>query len=206
MGIRRLLQWVPLKYKMKKILKNRTHEILMIFGIIFILFIVPMISAGFSSDYYSENPATVGPGETKTFDLLRLMSSTNDQNNGSVQYKVEVTDAAGIAKLVGKDEFSVTPTKPALVPVKLTIPSNMTEGRYNVIFKVTDITPSEDVGMIGFVRTSTIVMAILVKKPVEIAPIEKPKANYSWFIIVVALAVIIAIVAYFLLRKKPVKK
>ena len=192
---------------MEKILKKRLFEFLLIFGIISFLFIVPIVSAGFSSDYYTENPATVGPGESRTLNLLRLMSSTNDENNGSLTYQVEITDGAGIATLSGKDQFSVTPSQPALVPVRLTAPSDVSEGTvYNITFKVTDVTPTEgDNGMISFTRTSTIVMPILVQKTVipevPVTP-QKDEGSMAWVIIVIALIVIIAIVAYLFLRKK----
>jgi len=192
---------------MEKILKTRIFELSMVFGIVLFLFIIPVVSAAFSSDYYAENPATVGPGESRTLNLLRLMSSTNDDNNGSLKYKVELIDGAGIATIEGKDTFSVTPSQPALVPVKLTAPSDVAEGTfYNITFRITDVTPSEgDVGMISFVKTSTVVMQILVKKTVvPETPATTPANNSSmtWIIIVVALIVIIAIVAYLFFRKK----
>jgi len=195
---------------MEKINKKYCFELLTIFGILSFLFVLPMISAGFSSNYYAGNPATIGPGETKTAELLTLLSGANEANNGNLTYKVEITNGAGIATLEGNNVFSITPTQPAPIKVKLSVSSNTHEGtEFNITFKISDITPTESGGMIGFAKTSTFTMPVLVRTPPptptptpSTTPVEQPKGSIAWVIIVLVLAVIIAIVAFLFLKRK----
>ena len=189
---------------MKTINKKRIGVEYLMIGIIGIMLLIPIISAGYSSDYYSGNPATVGPGETKMINLFKLMSSTGDANNGNVKDKVEVVDGAGIASIEGSNEFSVTPTNPVQVPVKLSVPKDTPEGtKYTLTFKITDMTPTSDTGMIGFARSTTLTMDVYVKTPTA-PPVttEKPMGSIAWVIIILVLAIIIAIVAYLLVGRK----
>jgi hypothetical protein len=192
---------------MKNIIKKRrfaeTFFVLVILGI---FLVIPTVCAiGVSSDYNNDNHATASPGETKVIDLVRLLSGAADSNNGSVQYKAELIDGAGVATLEGNGEYSVIPTKPGVVQVKVIIPDDAVDGTsYTLQFRFTDITPAEGGGMISFDRSTTYSMPIYVKTsaapPAAVA--EKPKGSIAWVIIVIALALIIAIVAFLLLRKK----
>ena len=188
--------------------KRRFAEAFLAIIIIGVLIVIPMISAvGISSDYNNDNPATIGPGETKVIDIMRLLSSTADINNGSVKYKAELLDGAGVATLVGNGDYSVLPTSPAIVQVKVTAPADAALGtQYLLSFKFTDVTPSTDSGMISFTKSSSVTTPIIVKTSApQAAPIEKPNnGSMAWVIIVVALIVIIAIVAYLFLAKKKV--
>ena len=192
---------------MKNIIKKRRFaETFLVLIVLGIFLVIPLASAiGFSSDYNNDNHATVGPGETKVIDIVRLLSGTADANNGSVKYKAELIDGAGVAVLEGNGEYSIIPTKPATVQVKVTIPKDAVEGtNYTLQFKFTDITPAESSGMISFTKTSSLSIPIYVKTP-TVAPAvnpEKPQGSVAWVVIVLVLAAIIAIVAYLLLRKK----
>lgn len=180
------------------IIKKRFAESFFILGIIGFLLLIPVISAiGVSSEYNSENPANVAPGETKTINLMRLLTGTEE----AVKVKVELIDGAGVASYAGESEVSITLSKFADIPVKITIPKDTSEGtKYDITFTFTDLTPSKEEGMIGFGKGSTVTMPVYVKKSENI---EKPATgNTIWIVLIVALAIIIAIVAYLLMGRK----
>jgi hypothetical protein len=194
---------------MKKIInKRRFAEAFLVIAIIGILLVIPVISAlGVSSDYSSESPLTIAPGEIRTVEILRLKSGTADENKGNLEIKAELIDGAGIASLVGGDKYSITPISDGKVNVKITIPETAAEGtKYSVVFKFTDVTSSNNEGMVSFSKSTTVTMPILVQKTIvseEQTALEKPdNGSMSWVIIVIALIVIIAIVAYLFLSKK----
>ena len=157
-----------------------------------------------SQEYHYENPAKVGPGETNeiSFGLIQAAQADGDRN-----IELNMTEGNEIATIISDKSFIA---KAGIgyndVRLRVSIPNNVAEGtKYTITIRVYDKTPPAE-GMVGFTTSTTSSIPILVEKapiePVATPPVEKPKGNYGWVIIVIALAVIIAIVAYLFLRKR----
>jgi hypothetical protein len=187
---------------MKKInLKIKYMHILIIFGI---LLLINFISAyGISKEYFDGNPAKIGPGETKEISFGLIVLSPNETAR---TLSIEMINGSDIARLVNDRLTVPAGSRDTEIKLRVSIPQNVPEGTlYQVVLNVKDISITNDTGMINFVTSSTSSIPILVEKsvaPPATPPVEKPAGNYSWVIIVIALAIIIAIVAYLLLRRK----
>ncbi len=185
---------------------NKTkYEKYLLMVVLSIFMFFPLINGlGISSDYGGDNLPKVAPGETKTINILGLMSSETTP----VKIKVELSDKSGFITPVDKD-ITLKPGVYQYVPIKVSIPENVPEGTsYSFELKFLDITPKDNLGTIGFSKSSVIGKTILVERtlqPEAPAPAEKPAMDYTWYIVVLVIVIIIAIVAYFLLRNKNIK-
>ncbi len=188
----------------KKFRKNRSRmQMSLLIGIIGILLLISLVSSfGVTSDYSSENRASVGAGETRTIDILRLINRGSD----SINVEVVLVDGAGVASYDGEREITLAAGDSKNIPVKITIPKDATEGtKYDLVFRFIDNTPSSEGGMVNFQKASTNVLAVYVKKPEDsIVASEKPALDNSRYIILLMIVLIISIViaVYFLLKKK----
>jgi len=177
-------------------------------SIIAILVLISFVNAiGMSGDYHSGNPLKVGPGES----IEAAFGRFQNPDNISITLKIEISEGGDIATLIGDNLNSfVIPAGNLNTPlnVKVSIPEGVSEGtNYTVTIKYTDITDKGGSGMITMAEAKTSSIPILVEKtPIEppVTP-EKPLGSIAWVVIVLVLAVIIAIVAYLLLRKKNIK-
>ncbi len=177
----------------------------LILGIILALMVNLVSAVGISSEYHNKNILKIGPGETK--DIIFGSFQNTDTKDHTI--KIELIEGKGIATIIdsGLDSFKVPAGKLDLpLNIKVSIPSEIAEGTsYTITVSYLDITPGNYSGMVTMDESRTSSIPILVEKAAQ--PEEKPSENsLTWVILVVALVIIIAIVAYLLLKGKASKK
>jgi len=186
-------------------IKNNRKIIELVFLFWILIVSINLISAiGISKEYFEGNPAKVGPGETKeiSFGLIIVNPEEGDRN-----IVLNLTEGGEIASIIGDKSFTVLAgSRDKIINLRISIPKDTPEGtKYTVALDIKDNTIPNGTQMVGFTKSSTSSIPILVEK--EKAPVpepapEKPAGDYTWYIIIAVLIIIIAIVAYFLLRNK----
>jgi len=174
---------------------------------LFVILLSSFVSAlGIGMSYTMNKPLEIGPGETKEIKL----TPNSMISEGDMKLAVKIMKGSEIASLVDASAQVNLPAGGQVpVNIKISIPAGVSEGtEYIVTFNFKPINPPEEAGTVSFNTANEVSMKVIVKTPppepahVVTPLVEKPKGNYSWVIIVIALAVIIAIVAYLFLRKR----
>ncbi len=201
-----VIQQEEFAHKMKTLNKNFNLGYLFLITMSFLLLINFVGALAISQEYHSENPAKVGPGETKEISFALLLAS---QADGDRNVELNLTEGGEIATIIGEKSFIVKAgSMDKEIKLRVSVPQGAAEGtKYTVTIRVFDKTSPPE-GMVGFTTSTTSSIPVLVEKtpePSTAAP-EKPAADYSWYIIVLVIIIIIVIVAYFLLRNKDTAK
>ena len=172
---------------------------ILLIGILTVSFCASVNAVVISSDYSTENPVTIAPGETKIVDMIRLKTSEVDPNQGVMTLQASITEGAGIASLTENVNYSVAPGNPRGIGVNvtLTIPPGTNEGtKYAISFTVRDASPPESQGggAIGFVQSSSRSVPVLVKTPERTTPpantnipTEGKQSNLWWIVLTIVL-------------------
>ena len=147
--------------------------------------------------YWEGHPFTISPGQTGTVNLI-IQNMVGEED---ITMKAEIIKEKEIASLE-QDEYFIPISGDAQVPIKITIPSNVTlNTTYKVKVSFKTITPSSEGGVtmgIGIVST----FDVLVKEGVKEQPKEKLETKTLIIISIIVLIIIIAIV----LKKQKLKK
>jgi len=166
---------------------------LIVFGIL-IVFLCPLVMAGIASGYYSENPLIMAPGETRDIEFGRLQNLNEGRD---IILEAELLQGSEIATLTDPNLKYPVPLgeKNVAINMKVFISNETIDGEeYLISVKLSDITPSEEEGMIVFAKTFTWSIPVLVQEPSR-----KLEINI-WWILLVILIIILIIVFIFYLR------
>ena len=179
-------------------MKKELYFISLIFltPLIIILFISSVHALAVSSSYGTGYPLSIYPGETRDIQF-KLMTNPDEDN---LLIKVEILDDKGIASLIdSNNEYKVNQGE--LIPVNLRIKVNQSakaEQKYNIIIKLSDISPSEGEGSVSFKGSSTINFDVLVLggELKEIKPTGKGTGVlfiFGFFILILIISITIVI-------------
>lgn len=174
------------------------NKIIGVFSLVVgILLAVNVLALGVSSPYWSGNPLTMYPGETKTVSLeLQNMVGSDD-----VALQASLIQGDEIAVLTDSDLIYEVPagTKDTKVNIEVEIPENAQVGQeYSIGLSFTTVTPGQQG---GFNLGSSIEQYFNVKVIEKTEGIEETVWIDSWKILLVIL-VIVAVIVYFATRKK----
>ena len=180
--------------KKKKVIKS-----FLLIGILTIMLCSLVSAFGYSSPYDEANALKIAPGGSEDI-VVRIKSSPNE---GDLVIKAELVNDAGIAKLIDRNlEYSVSPglETDGIVNIRIEIPQEAVVGQeYDVNFKFSDITPSDDSGTITF--TTTVSGGIKVIAEGEV--VEAESMNLTWIILgIVLIIIVIAFIWFFVKNKK----
>jgi len=196
---------------MKRLDKKLVLSIL-IFGMM-IIYSFFAVAAGFGiiPPASSERPLILAPGEEKVVQL-RLQNAFEEED---MIVRAELLEGEGIATLIDSDLDYILPLK-EIVPVniKLQIPeTGISKGEHVIIFKLSDLTPSEEVGTVVIGTSSTTSFNVFVlepgeklpeeKLPEEKSPLEKileEKKIWAWIILILVLIAAIVVI-YLIIRR-----
>lgn len=168
-----------------------------------ILFALKVNSVGVSSEYFTENPLIMSPGETKDIQItLQNMVGSED-----VTLKGSITQGQDIATITDTNSVYLIPfgQKDIKVNIKVSIPAETQIGSSkDIIVSFLTVTPGDTTGTIrmGMGIDKLIPVKVQLK---EQQNIKSPTQNYTgliWGII----AIIILVIIFLLLRKKQTKK
>ena len=147
---------------------------------------ISLISAfGISSPYWQGNPLTMEKGEAKTIDL-NLQNMVGEED---ITVKAEITQGADIAFLEQDTFFIKAGTSDTIIPLKITIPSNIKED--NKTIKIDFKKISNDKGGVVIGTGMSVYLDITTKE-------DSKKSNYLLIILGAALIIILIII----IRKK----
>lgn len=159
---------------------------------------------GITSAYYSGNPLTLQPGETKTISL-GLQNMVGEDN---ITLSADITKGAEIAKLVeeGKQYFVPLGTNNDIaIEMTITAPANDVIGKeYEVELTLTTVTSGEGGGVVLGQSIGKTVPVIIVSPTEEIK--EKPSFPIGLVILLVVIVIIILVIIILLATKKKNKK
>lgn len=186
-------------------MKNNKLKIVFLLNIIGILILINFVCAiGISKEYYDQNPAKIGPGETKDISFGLILVS---QDEGNRNIELELIEGSEIATIISDKSFTaLAGSRDNDVKLRVSVPQEASEGQqYTVTIRIKDLTPPSE-GMVGFTQSTTSSIPILVKK--EVAP-EKPAvpepakaSNLIIWIIVIVLVIAIFAIAYYFMKEK----
>jgi len=188
-------------------MKNTKINRILIIGL-FAIMLFPLISAGATSMYYSENPLHVAPGAQMDFEFVKLQNIGGGRN---ITYQAEMLEGNEIATITDSSLEYLVPLDEKNIPVnlKLNIPADAPEGTtYTLSIRFVDITPPEGEGMVTFTKAFTWTTPVVVEIPeaepeISIIDEETGEGLSLWLIILlIAIIVIIVIIIVIIIIKK----
>ena len=166
-----------------------------------ILFALKVNSVGVSSEYFTENPLIMSPGETKDIQVtLQNMVGSED-----ITLKGEITEGQNISKITDTNNMYLIPfgQKDIKVNIRISIPADAKVGSVkDIIISFLSVTPGDTSGTIrmGMGIDKLIPIQIQLHKTTE--EVQKaPFAPITWMYITIII-IILALIIWLLTKKK----
>ena len=192
----------------------KTNKELAVIGSLIVLSIlISSYAAAFavSSTYWSENPLTISPGETKDFQF----TLQNLAGSEEVTIKALITKGSELAEVIDPTNiYSVPAGEKTVVNLRATIPESASVGAvypFEAVFTTVAKAEQGTFGIGSSIRQSfnvEVVERTVLKEaaPKEALPEEKPETNIlTWVTVIIVLLILLAVIIIILKKKKKKK-
>jgi len=194
----------------------KTNKELAVIGSLIVLSIlISSYAAAFavSSTYWSENPLTISPGETKDFQF----TLQNLAGSEEVTIKALITKGSELAEVIDPTNiYSVPAGEKTVVNLRATIPESASVGAvypFEAVFTTVAKAEQGTFGIGSSIRQSFNVEVVERPRPKEAAPVvpevlpeEKPETNIlTWVTVIIVLLILLAVIIIILKKRKKKK-
>jgi hypothetical protein len=160
-------------------------------GFIFIVVVSMILSSlsmihgfGIVSSYYPGNPLIMAPGERQEVQFGRLQNML--ENSEDLNVSIQIISGSEIAQAIRSEYIVQRKTENIPINIKLSIPQDAPEGiEYTITIKFKETDASNEEEIVGFSKTTTQSIPVLVKRPLrpdkpegEISSEKTKKANF----------------------------
>ncbi len=201
------------KYKMRKKIKcksngGKINKELAIITLIVLSVLISSYATAFavSSTYWSENPLTLYPGETKDFSF----TLQNLAGSEEVKLKAMITQSSEVVSIIDPTNiYSVPAGRKTSVNLRVVIPEGTSVGKvypFEIVFTTVAETEQGAFGIGSSIKQSFNVEVVEKPKPAEeVLPQEKPEEKISTWVTIGVVILILLVVIVIILKKRKKK-